>query len=633
MSLGVSSLISTRKGSEIYSWLASAFTKLDNHDAEHNDDGTHKTIHADQVLVNGVAVGAIDSGTATGGSATTLTDSAKAWGVNQLAGLTMIVRRAGAVIRTETVVSNTADTVTVASGTAMASGDDYELYGNGNPTLEQVLANGVGADAGIIGTVANPDVDIQLDNLKMLPFSSGSYTGAAAASDVTNYVGILRTMTLPVSPPAGVAAGQFALIGGIYYPIVSIVAGTSITVEYDSDDADPAAAADVIFCMWEFAGKYRGIKSYTSTSRILYYHPTKKKLRGVPAGFPAFTRMSDGSIGLQLEGVTRTNSVTLANHRLASTWNMVLGTGTPSQSGTGIDGKTNGATYLPDTDAAVSTKFSVTATLPAADTNTSGEKIWLSSTATHIPKIEFAFLNDIISSAYVDPTTGEKSADSSASVIVEPHGDGWLISDAGVNTNSRNSARIFVTSCARSTLNGSDDGTLTGGCYVDWWQVEYYGLTGLLAPSSLMIGGLTRNAQSVSLDPSNIVAPNEPFSLIMDYEMSGLSGGALYLFNCNGETTRNISFYASGGMKAYHGPTAHGLGGRPADRTKVRLEYKFDGANLEIWKDGVLYGGPWSDSAVTGSMTSLDVFTAGLFKIGGIRFYRPGLSSAESSVA
>ena len=84
------------------------------------------------------SIAPFDSGTATGGSATELPDTSKSWGVNSLATMTVIVKRAGVTIRSEEIVSNTADTITVASGTVIEVGDTYSIYASSETMGEQI---------------------------------------------------------------------------------------------------------------------------------------------------------------------------------------------------------------------------------------------------------------------------------------------------------------------------------------------------------------------------------------------------------------------------------------------------------------------------------------------------------------
>jgi len=163
---------------------------------EHNADGTHGIINADQVIVAGNPIGAIDSGTATGGSAATLIDTGKAWGVNQLAGALLVVQRAGATIRTETIVSNAADTTTVASGTAIAAGDSYSIYGVGNPTLDQVLS--AGSDNGMIGNINDPLVQIPFKRASDETRLSGvqTFTRSTTGTYIDPLDGLLKTAAI-----------------------------------------------------------------------------------------------------------------------------------------------------------------------------------------------------------------------------------------------------------------------------------------------------------------------------------------------------------------------------------------------------------------------------------------------------
>jgi hypothetical protein len=571
----------------------------------------------------------IASGTATAGSATTLTDAnAAVMGVDAHKALLIKIKDAsGTLKRAEAVVSNTSNQWTFATGTAIVAGDTYEVYSLGNQSLLNVVA--VQSDYGFAGNIANPDVSLGLHGIKMLPFASGSYSSAAAATDVTNYVGILKTKVLPVPPPAGVAAGQYALIGGIYYPVVSIVAGTSVTIEYDADDAEPAASADVIFCLWEFAGQYRGVKSYAGTSRVTYLHPIKNKLRAMPAGFPAFTKMSDGSIGLQHESLARTNSVSATNFRLAASYGAWGGTATVANDAVGIDGVANAAVTITDTDAVNPSVVAVGPVTVADDTATHIIFAFVGKNQPNIQKVE-AYLSGgtpVNSVAYIDSSNGQLSSDSDAGAFSINWGDFWLVAIPVTNNGTGNtSLRILLRPCARATLNGVYDGTLTTGAIFDWPQIEL----NASAISSPIIGGATRNAQTLALDKSNMPAVGDAFSLVMDVEFSALSN---YLFSTSGETTRFLAVGSTGSLYGYYGTTMRiATGGVLSTNTQYKIEYKYDGTNLEYWVDGALRGS-WAGEAVGGAITALTLLISGLFKCSRFEIYRPNLTTSESAAA
>jgi len=86
------------------------------------------------------------SGTATGGSATTLVDTSASWDAGAWAGAIVVVRRGGQVIRVAQIQSNTATQLTLAaSGTAIQAGDSYTILAQANaiPLVEKGAPNGV----------------------------------------------------------------------------------------------------------------------------------------------------------------------------------------------------------------------------------------------------------------------------------------------------------------------------------------------------------------------------------------------------------------------------------------------------------------------------------------------------------
>lgn len=81
----------------------------------------------------------IDSGTATGGGASTMTDTAKNWEVNSLAGAVVKITAGTGIGQFRTIVSNTANQITVTApwGVVPIAGSEYlivSLGGGGVPT-------------------------------------------------------------------------------------------------------------------------------------------------------------------------------------------------------------------------------------------------------------------------------------------------------------------------------------------------------------------------------------------------------------------------------------------------------------------------------------------------------------------
>ena len=159
---------------------------------------------------------------------------------------------------------------------------------------------------GLLGNVHSPLVDLPLNQIELLPFATVKVASAIpAATDVTpDWVGLLRTVTISFAAiPDGVQAGQYALINGDEYPIVAVdTVNNTITLEYDLGHADPTGTPVVTFAMWRFAGRYRGLSSFSRASRKTYIDPLTGLVRGCPAGFPAFERMVDGAVGYLTEG-------------------------------------------------------------------------------------------------------------------------------------------------------------------------------------------------------------------------------------------------------------------------------------------------------------------------------------------
>ena len=366
---------------------------------------------------------------------------------------------------------------------------------------------------GMAGNLANPLTDLPLNQIEYMPFASQSFTVTTPAADVTNYVGLLRTigLTMTAAVPAS-AAGQYLLIADVYYPI-TVVSGAVVTLEYDSNLADPVAG-NCILNTWRFAGKYAGQSTFTRASRKTYIDPLTGLLRAVPAGFPAFERMTDGRVGYFTEGAS-TNSLGAA-FRHATAWTVWNGTSTATQAGTGVDGTTNGAVTITDTGAAVFSSRNIAVGAVVNDTSTHTVSICIAKNQANIPAItaQLAGGTTVNRTIRIDTATGILSTDSPLDVLVDDSISGfWRVKiPITDNATGNTTARIIAFPASRSTLNGADVVTLQTSCIFDWPQIEL----NMPFASSPMLGGVTRAADGyIPIQPIGNLTPTD-FTLIWD---------------------------------------------------------------------------------------------------------------------
>jgi len=187
---------------------------------------------------------------------------------------------------------------------------------------------------------------------------------------------------------------------------------------------------------------------------------------------PHAPRQQDG--GLLIEQAS-TNSANPANWRTAAgyiSWN--AGT-TIVADQVGIDGVANKAVTIADTSASSIASRAASIITITADTNTHWQSIAVKkSSAAYIPRIQFQIRvgASVTVTAYIDTVTGQLSASTPASVVVESRGDFWIVKAPITNNGAGTRLDIIVYPAARATLNSASDQTLTGSCVVDWTQVE-----------------------------------------------------------------------------------------------------------------------------------------------------------------
>lgn len=118
---------------------------------EHNTDGSHGDINADSIKVGGVNVGATDSGTATSVGALDITQTGKLWATNVFSTGHTVTYQSGGNDAVADIASNDADSLTLAGGSAAPdAATPFSIYGNGDPTIDQAIANSSSGAAAIM---------------------------------------------------------------------------------------------------------------------------------------------------------------------------------------------------------------------------------------------------------------------------------------------------------------------------------------------------------------------------------------------------------------------------------------------------------------------------------------------------
>ena len=164
----------------------------------------------------------IDNGAATSaGTTTTLTDTAKSWQTNELAGLTISYIVAG-VEYSSTIASNTATTVTFATmAVAPASGSSYQIKQLGNETLPVTLSAGIVANLTSAASTANTNI------------MGSNFTGAATQmSELAFNASVAGVLSVMIDGVAWVLNNGNALVAGNGYTFdVPILSGSTYNLQ------------------------------------------------------------------------------------------------------------------------------------------------------------------------------------------------------------------------------------------------------------------------------------------------------------------------------------------------------------------------------------------------------------------
>jgi len=146
---------------------------------------SNNDIEVRQGIVDASAV----SGAATAGTTTTLTDTGMALEPNLFAGGTIVVKRSGANVRADTIVSHTATVITLAAGVAMLAGDSYVLKPSpdaNEPANANIQEHIVSQHAPSDSTANSPDAALidRANHTGTQLLATISDAGTAASKDV-----------------------------------------------------------------------------------------------------------------------------------------------------------------------------------------------------------------------------------------------------------------------------------------------------------------------------------------------------------------------------------------------------------------------------------------------------------------
>ncbi|RMG20126.1 MAG: hypothetical protein D6732_29035, partial [Methanobacteriota archaeon] len=379
---------------------------------------------------------------------------------------------------------------------------------------------------GAIGNIESPLVNIPLNGIKTYPFAVANALSVSAAADVVDFVG-LRTCDLTFNPaPAGIAAGQYAIINGYEYPIVGFTTnanGTVVTLEYSHTLPDPTGTPLVQFATWKFAGKYAGPSTYIRTSRKTYIDPLTSLVTGAPAGFPAFERMADGRIGLSAER-TSTNLINPSD-------SVFSGTGTLLSATTVVapDNVTQAQQIIEDTTNNLHQTLPFTITATAGTTYTYSQYVALGPGPARFVQLVLSGAG-ISTSAYAtfDLTNGTytlSGASPAQSASITPLPNGWFrlsvtaVADVGGTLNAYvRMSDSYVAGYRAYTGNGTSGITLWGA------QLEALPFPSSYIPTNLT--SVTRAADSLSIPViGNRLASSENMSIVFDMDHYDISSG------------------------------------------------------------------------------------------------------------
>lgn len=442
---------------------------------------------------------------------------------------------------------------------------------------------------GVSGNVSNPLTDLQLNQIETEVFHSDAFTVTSAAAAVTGYPS-LRTigLTMTAGAKAGVAAGQYAEIAGILYPITG-VASAVLTLEYDYDVADPTAS-DLFVCKWRFAGKYAGQITYARAERHNYFDINSGLMRTAPAGFPALQAGSDGQIGF-VRSVGLKNEHSVTNWRATGMTLSGSGTSTEAYTATGVDGAATSALTVDDTDAATTATRRMPDITVVDDTATHTGIFLVSKANSAIQRVDLKFLGGSagIVSAYIDPSDGSLSSASDSSATVRDFGTFWLVTLSITNDASGNtSLRQLVAPRARATLEGANDVTLLGTADFDYLGV-FLNTTVAGNPVYPQVTSVSDTFEFPA--KGNDVGETDDISIVIDYELFGVSAADVDRLLDGDDANFWIGVAVSGSSarrcKLHKGAASANAGGA-AFNTHERMTSIRKGALQEVSADGAI---------------------------------------------
>ncbi|RMG91117.1 MAG: hypothetical protein D6706_18550, partial [Chloroflexi bacterium] len=379
--------------------------------------------------------------------------------------------------------------------------------------------------------------------------------------------------------PDGVAAGQYAIINGEQYPIVATTA-TTVTLEYSALLADPTGTPVVQFALWRFAGKYRGLSSYSRASRRTYIDPLTGQVTGAPAGFPAFERMADGGIGILLEG-SSTNYLLDSQNFAAANWGKQGCTVAAATGVIGPDGSTNCYTITDDVTNGYHRIYQTVASIPAG--SQTAYAIVKAGTMTQCSVMMRNPTDGQVALAYFDLTNGTITSVISGSAKIVPLANGWYWCEVYGTGTAASNVYIGIASAGTTFYTGAGTGT------VHIWHAQGEPMpfgTSVIPTTTTTV---TRAADDLYFTGTGNIT--DKFTIIADVEFEpgqtaeprvfGTRNGTSYIrtFTSNW----NVKTTGANSLNFYHPSTIY-------DGQTHRLAFVFDNAQRygAIWENGIL---------------------------------------------
>jgi len=493
--------------------------------------------------------------------------------------------------------------------TAMASGGVVSV--NGKAGVVTLTAADVGAE---------PALGFTPENVANKAIANG-YASLDANGEVAQ---------LPAGAAAA-AAGTFLRQDGAW------VVSAGVQNAMLGNIADPLV--QIPFRRADDETRLSGVQTFTRASTATYVDPLDGLVKTAAVDAPRFERMSDGGVGILLEGAS-TNHLLYSEVLDLYPWTVARATVSPNAA-IAPDGVATADALIEDATASSSHYAVQTTTITGGTTHTFS--IYAKAATRSWLYLEVGDNQGSQATAYYDLANGVVGTTGGANLVstqITGLMNGWVRCEIAVTTTAAAASFYCYLRIALGDGQFMYTGDGTSGIYLWGAQLEALPFASSYIPTT--IAAVTREADSLSISAAGNTLPlyDKDWTAIVDFDALGVTGDYRRVFAAKSVGTEQFTaYFNASGVMQYHGHPGAAAGSAISANTVYRCAVRIQNKTINGFLGGSSDGVSPQQASVNAQMTT---FTFGRYAtpiqymyghLRNFRIYDRALTAAEIAAA